>query len=521
MTGDLLRDDIKARQDALDVSRSFIVQAPAGSGKTELLIQRYLHLLAIVDEPEEIVAITFTRKAAQEMRNRITGALQMASDGVVSREAHQEVTLAAARAVLERDSQLGWCLVQSPRRMRIQTLDAFNSGIARSLPVSSGLGGISRTIADAEMKSIYDEAAKATIDWLGSGEEMGVVVENVWSHLDNNTSVYVSHLSRMLQSRDQWLALLGSGLGAGNEFEVARARLEMGIAHVISEELRCADSLMPDDVWPDLLRLAGFAATNLISDQKSDDPITCLIDLSVKPGADAANAEYWAAIAHLTLTQKGEFRKRINKTNGFPPTGKQQIADMMDILEQLGRIDGLAACLARVKSLPPAQYSDEQWEVLTALFHLLPQAVAELRLLFSRHSVCDHVEVALAASAALGSFDAPGEIALTLDYRIRHLLVDEMQDTSLRQYQLLETLMEGWTPGDGKTLFCVGDPMQSIYRFRDAEVGCSGGSSRRNDYFDRPASLRTQQPSLRRKTSLGKVPKNSGIDGLNTRKCLV
>ena len=471
MTGDLLRDDIQARQDALDVSRSFIVQAPAGSGKTELLIQRYLHLLAIVDEPEEIVAITFTRKAAQEMRNRITSALQMASDGVVSQEAHQQVTLAAARAVLERDSQLGWCLVQSPRRMRIQTLDAFNSGIARSLPVSSGLGGISRTIADAEMKSIYDEAAKATIDWLGSGEEMGAVVENVWSHLDNNTSVYVSHLSRMLQSRDQWLALLGSGLGAGNEFEVARARLEKGIAYVITEELRCSDLLMPDNVWPDLLRLAGFAATNLIGDQKPDNPISCLVDLSDKPGADAANSEYWAAIAHLMLTQKGGFRKRINKTNGFPPTEKQQIADMTDILEQLGRIDGLAACLARVKSLPPAQYSDEQWEVLTALFHLLPQAVAELRLLFAQHSVCDHVEVALAASAALGSFDAPGEIALALDYRIRHLLVDEMQDTSLRQYQLLETLMEGWTPGDGKTLFCVGDPMQSIYRFRDAEVG--------------------------------------------------
>ena len=54
---------------------------------------------------------------------------------------------------------------------------------------------------------------------------------------------------------------------------------------------------------------------------------------------------------------------------------------------------------------------------------------------------------------------------------LRHILVDEFQDTSLAQFQLLEKLTAGWEEGDGRTLFVVGDPMQSIYRFRDAEVG--------------------------------------------------
>ncbi len=471
MTDELLHADMQARSDVLDVSRSFIVQAPAGSGKTELLIQRYLHLLAIVDEPEEIVAITFTRKAAQEMRQRVVDALQMASKGVAAKEAHHQVTLQAAKEVLERDARLGWYLIQSPRRMRIQTLDAFNSGIARSLPVSSRIGGISRTIADAEMQSLYREAAMATIDWLGSGEGMDKVVESVLSHLDNNTGIYISHLSRMLQSRDQWLTLLGSGLGTHSDYDDARAKLEQGIAHVITKELGCADRLMADDAWAELVRLSDFAAGNLVEDEKPDDPIVGLRGLSQKPGTDVTSVATWAAVAHLLLTQKGDFRKAITKNIGFPASAKEQKEGIKGIIERLSQVTGLAACLHRVRGLPPARYSDEQWDVLTALFRLLPQAVGELRLLFGQRSVCDHVEVALAASAALGSFDAPGEISLALDYQIRHLLVDEMQDTSLRQYQLLEILMEGWTPGDGKTLFCVGDPMQSIYRFRDAEVG--------------------------------------------------
>src|SRR5262249_1632573 len=116
-------------------------------------------------------------------------------------------------------------------------------------------------------------------------------------------------------------------------------------------------------------------------------------------------------------------------------------------------------------------YSDEQWRLIESLYALLPLALAQLEVTFRRHSTVDFTQLLLAANRALGEPDAPTDLALSFDYRLRHLLIDEFQDTSLSQYELLQRLPGGWQRGDGRTLFAVGDPMQSIYRFRQAEVG--------------------------------------------------
>ena len=89
--GDHPPADAAVRARALDPRQSFIVQAPAGSGKTELLTQRFLTLLAVVDEPEEILAITFTKKAAGEMRMRVARALEL-DDAQAPAEAHKQHT---------------------------------------------------------------------------------------------------------------------------------------------------------------------------------------------------------------------------------------------------------------------------------------------------------------------------------------------------------------------------------------------------------------------------------------------
>ena len=152
MDKQLLQHDLQARIDALDVTRSFIVQAPAGSGKTELLIQRYLSLLAIVDNPEEVVAITFTRKAAAEMQLRVLDALRRQRKSDEPEQDHERKTYDLAGRALDKSDSLQWNLIGNPRRLRILTLDALNASIARAQPISSpGTGA--RIVVGAELQA--------------------------------------------------------------------------------------------------------------------------------------------------------------------------------------------------------------------------------------------------------------------------------------------------------------------------------------------------------------------------------
>ncbi len=152
--------DQVVRAHALAVTDSFIVQAPAGSGKTELLTQRYLRLLVCVDAPEEIVAITFTRKAAGEMRARIVEALERAADDTPPEREHKRETWKLARAVRAHDAKMEWMLTAHPARLRIQTIDSLNAELTRQMPLLSKFGA-QPGIAERPV-ALYEEAAQRT-----------------------------------------------------------------------------------------------------------------------------------------------------------------------------------------------------------------------------------------------------------------------------------------------------------------------------------------------------------------------
>ncbi len=175
--------DATARARALAPDRSFIVQAPAGSGKTELLTQRYLRLLSCVDHPEEIVAITFTRKAASEMRNRVLGALERAKDPRPEK-ANEAATWDLARAALARDSAMGWNVSATPERLRVGTIDSFCAALSRQMPTLSRLGAPPAIAQDAD--GLYREAARELIARIESDEAVSASIERLLQHLDND-----------------------------------------------------------------------------------------------------------------------------------------------------------------------------------------------------------------------------------------------------------------------------------------------------------------------------------------------
>jgi ATP-dependent exoDNAse (exonuclease V) beta subunit len=455
--------DAQARLRAIDPERSFIVQAPAGSGKTELLIQRYLRLLATVRRPDEILAITFTRKAAGEMRGRLLRALREALDPAPE-SAHQRQTWELARAALARDARQGWNLLDNPSLLAIQTIDSFNAALVRRMPWLSRFGAMPAIAEDPF--PLYREAARRVTGRLDRGGPGSAETALLLEHLDNRMDTLQGMLVAMLARRDQWLRHLGRV-----KSERRRELLERSLADFVADRLSAVDALLPADCRDELSALGRYAASQMDAEAR---PLCRFADLAEFPGTDAAALPDWLALADLLLTTTGTFRLRLDKNGGFP-AGKGEAAarktQMLELLERLRAVVGLERALGELRRLPDMRYPDGQWQVLQALVELLPLAAAELWLVFRQEGQVDFAAVALQALAALGGADDPSELLLRLDARLSHILVDEFQDTSYLQYYLLGHLTSGWEPGDGRTLFVVGDPMQSIYLFREAEVG--------------------------------------------------
>jgi ATP-dependent exoDNAse (exonuclease V) beta subunit len=466
------------RRTALSPDRSFIVQAPAGSGKTELLIQRYLRLLATVDAPEEIIAITFTRKAAGEMRNRILEALG-ASHGPEPEQEHQRLTWSLARDALGQDRELGWELERNPGRFRIQTIDSLCAGLTRQMPLLSGLGGQPGITEDAQ--ALYLEAARATVRGVEEGEQWSGAVGDLLRHLDNQTTRVEEMVATMLARRDQWLR----HVAGADPSRIRREALEGALERVVTEFLKELHNRFPHTLTETILGLARFAAANLLTeDSKPEHRLLPCASLQTLPAAHVTALPQWLGLAELLLTKEGTLRKikGVNKNLGFPTaksapdsaTGREydlKKAGFSELLDQLAGCEPFLSLLAQLTVLPPVRYTPEQWHILEALFQLLKLAVAQLKLVMSSRGEVDFIEMAERARLALGNAEAPTELAMLLDHRIRHILIDEFQDTAFGQYDLLQRLIAGWEPDDGRTLFAVGDPMQSIYRFREAEVG--------------------------------------------------
>ncbi len=471
--------DQSVRELLLDVNQSFIVQAPAGSGKTELLTQRILALLCTVEKPENILAITFTKKAAAEMRERVISALMLGL-GDEPKIAHEKFRWKLAQKVLAKDKAFNWQLIGNPSRLNITTIDSLSAGLSAALPLLSQTGAMPNIVEDA---SVYYHLAVRelmnSISDTGDAESKKISenIKQLLRHKDNNYQLVCDLLAQMLAKRLQWFAPLKDH---ASSFD--KASLQHALNNVAEDSLNLLYELIPNDIVSEFSNIINFAANNLREAKNLKVPIISEreeLDALTKP--KASDIKTWQAIAEILMTQKNEPRKSLTKAIGFPAKSSvkdkiQQASnekiktDTLSIIKDLTKNKKIFEVFGQIRLLPSDNKNAIEQASLKAVIELLPRVAAHLKLIFSQHNVIDFSELSLAALDALDHKDIPSDLALALDYKLEHILIDEFQDTSNPQIKLIESLIAGWQPHEHRTLFFVGDPMQSIYRFRDANV---------------------------------------------------
>ncbi len=534
--------DEEARRLAVDTSRSYIVQAPAGSGKTSLLTQRFLKLLSVVDKPEDILAITFTNKAVGEMRERILDCLKEASS---HKQCPQDVQYKKdnwllASAALKRDRQKNWHLLDNPARLRIRTIDSFCNYIAQNLPISSGMGYSLET--DSDSYKYYYQAAVKTVNALLYNEDeqyadLAEELQDILVDYDNSQSQFEEALAKMLEQRSDFVKIFDAEVfesssnyaalyresfakssdggatcgitwpeeklrekteanyrqwrdGIIADLEQTATTIDYDFCEVVERAARalilehnsgCEDKIkQADKEAPTLVyALAGLADSQLFSE---------------KDKLEAWQKWQWLSIVLLN-SSKDSFRKQITATslryNGNQDqlsgitkqsSKKNYYQDWINFADSKSQSSLLSECdnceqrdefielLQLASDFGPDRYTDEQWQKIAKVLHILAFAIDNLHQVFAQEMKCDYAEISRAALQASDPYNANGIDKFSVENPIKHILVDEYQDTSWEQYKLLINLTCNWSEGEGRTVFCVGDPMQSTYRFRGADV---------------------------------------------------
>jgi ATP-dependent helicase/nuclease subunit A len=449
--------DEQTRNAALDIRRSFHLEAPAGSGKTWLLTGRFLRLLAEIDHPHEIVALTFTNKAAGEMRQRIRDFLAKTEKGEVPQYPHEQILLEAAAAARERQPAHR---LQSPDGLRIMTFHGFCLHLVQRAPLEGSVPPGSKVMPDEEQQQLRTQVAARTIRELlyrPSGDPLRQAVENRLLRLNNNWLALRDELADLLEKRDlldDLLTLMGRHPDKEQLEEILTGRLELLLKLRLDKCFTAFESTSLGSNWSDFvghLHGQGAGAANRLPE--------------ILPSAEGSKLENWQEIATTLTTLDGKPRKRLGPATGFYKgfNNSSWAATIQELsLESLEN-------LQNIKKLPLLADGIANLETLYDLVLVVGEALHRYRSICRQRRLLDYVEL---EQSALRLFDqeSPTDLQLFLDRKIKHLLVDEFQDTSRSQWLLLQHLCSGWQADSDRTLFVVGDPKQSIYAFRKAEV---------------------------------------------------
>ena len=437
--------DRTARERAVDPRFNVALEASAGTGKTRVLVDRYVNLLKAGVDPANVLAITFTRKAAAEMRERILTTLRgVAAEGGIPR--------ARWRELRDRLSDIA-----------ISTIDAFCLSLLREFPLEADLDPGFTMADETEVPRLIDEALDRALRICRS-----------LARDDENVALAFAQLGER-RLRAGLAVLLNRRLVAP---AALRAFLASGPANLdVADACRRGSRALVD-----VLESMPGGAAAFIETGPLFEPSFILLARDIRRlvgDEDLTPAAVQAAFTRIRehfLTQDGTPRRRLDYR-------KEDFASEADWRRHRDLVIGNAA---RVDEVLEAYRRDLNVIVSRGISRMFQVALSEYRRTLESHAVLDFPDLLLHTLELLRQMDEFAQSRYRLESRYHHILVDEFQDTSRAQWELVSLLVQSWGEGMGlahsgplpPSVFIVGDRKQSIYGFRDADVSVLEEASR-------------------------------------------
>ncbi len=432
------RDD-DARTRAVDPRYNVALEASAGTGKTRVLVDRYVNLLQAGVDPVNILAITFTRKAAAEMRDRIMATLRAAA-------ARGEIPAARWRSLRDRTSDIA-----------ISTIDAFCLSLLREFPLEADIDPGFTVADDTELPRLVDEALDRTLRICRAAARDDEYLALVFAQLGERRTrgALATLLERRLVAPDVLQRYLARG--GSNADCTAASRRAADALFALFESMRGGlDRFIESGPLEPSFELFARNLRRLFES---------LHEGSITP--QAVRTALTRGREHF-LTQEGNPRSR-------SPYPQKAFANAADWRVHTSLVVEHAEGFLKVD----AAYRRELNLLLSrGLRRMFRIADAEYRRTLEAHALLDFSDLVQRAVELLRRMEDFSRSRYRLESRYHHVLVDEFQDTSRAQWELVSLLVQSWGEGAGlaatgplpPTIFIVGDRKQSIYGFRDADV---------------------------------------------------
>jgi ATP-dependent helicase/nuclease subunit A len=441
-----LQSDAAARREAVDPASNVVLEASAGTGKTRVLVERYVNLLRAGVDPDHILAITFTRKAAAEMRERIIDRLREASR-------FSSLDLARWRDLKDRLGDIS-----------ISTIDAFCLSLLREFPLEADLDPGFELADDTEVPRLVaeslDQAFRVCRAVAREDEDVALVFAQLGERrLRQGLAALLDRRLVAPQALRRYLAKGPRELSAALACRKAAERLRAAIAGVRSgTDVFLADgpvrhpqfAMLADDI-----RGLAQGDDRALDDSEGQAAFRALVD----------------RLRAYFLTQEGRARG-----SAFAGTGFRGADCATDDAWKRHR-DAAAVIAPAIEDAIRAFRRDLNVVMSRGVWRIFAVALQQYQSTLESRALLDFAGVLERAVTLLKEMDEFAQSRFRIEARYRHVLVDEFQDTSRAQWALVSHLVRSWREGFGAaadalppSIFIVGDRKQSIYGFRDADV---------------------------------------------------